>query len=100
MANATAFDLVAAELEERSSLSQLEARGTVRLALKGAGLDAAQVTPQQMAVVLEKVLPGELASRGIEDAQGICAALAARLAGIEAGGKTAETPEDVFARLG
>ena len=41
MADARAFDWVCEEVEKKSSLSRLEARGTVRLALKKAGLDAA-----------------------------------------------------------
>ena len=43
------FDLAADELESRSDFEKLEARGTVRLALKGAGLDPREVTASQMA---------------------------------------------------
>ena len=75
MADARAFDLICEEIEQKSSLSRLEARGTVRLALKKAGLDATTVTPRQMLVVVEKLLPGEFESRGIEGGAQICAAL-------------------------
>ena len=95
-----AFDFVSKNLEDRTTLSQLEARGTVRLALKESGLDAAQVTAHQMGVVLEKVLPRELESRGIGDSRQICDAIAAGLAGLGADGDRSETPESVFARLG
>ncbi len=103
MADAPAFDWMCARLEQESSLDRLEARGTVRLALKSAGLDARAVTPEQLKVVIEKILVGELETRGVEDSAGLCAgfaraldAEAARL-GVEAAG---ETPDAVFSRLG
>jgi hypothetical protein len=45
MADSPCFDRVCAALESETSLDRIEARGTVRLALKGAGLDAASDTP-------------------------------------------------------
>ena len=72
MADAAAFECVCDELERASSLDRLEARGTVRLALKQAGLEARNVTVEQMRVILEKVLPSELASRGIDRERMIC----------------------------
>jgi hypothetical protein len=100
MADASAFDFVCAQLEQRTSLNRLEARGTVRLALKAAGLDAARVTPAQMRAVVERVLPGELRNRAIQDPERHCTALAALLASsklAEAG--AGESPEAIFARL-
>jgi hypothetical protein len=100
MADSAAFDFVCTQLEQRTSLNRLEARGTVRLALKSAGLDAASVTPAQMRAVVEKVLPGELRNRAVEAPERHCTALSALLAGskfAEAGG--AESPEAIFARL-
>ena len=52
----------------------------MRLAPKEAGLDAGSVTAEQMAVVLRKVLPQALVTRGIDDAEGICDALAKAVA--------------------
>jgi hypothetical protein len=72
----------------------------VRLALKKAGLDAGTVTAKQMLVVLEKVLPAEFESRGVEGGAQICASLEPRLAQLSDGGTDAEAPEQVFARLG
>lgn len=92
------FEWICAELEGKSSLSTLEARGTVRLALKQAGLEAQSVTPEQMKVVLERVMPGELESRGVDDADTICQSLIPGLSGLRAGAEL-ETPEDVFRRL-
>ncbi len=99
MADAPVFDRVCDELEQKSSLSRLEARGTLRLALKEAGLEAAAVTVPQMTVVLRKVLPAELASRSVAGAAALCEALVGCLSGLAAGPDAAETPEAVFARL-
>ena len=55
MAAADSFEVASDEIERATNLSRLEARGTLRLALKEAGLDAASVTPPQMRVVVEKV---------------------------------------------
>ena len=99
MADAAAFDWVCTELEEKTSLDRLEARGTVRIALKEAGLDSRSLTPDQMKVVLEKVLPKELQSRGVEDAFELCSGLASGVVSLAAGGSAVETPEEVFRRL-
>ena len=99
MADAPAFDWVCAELEQRTALDRLEARGTVRLALKQAGLDSRSLTPDQMKVVLEKVMPKELAARGVKDPEGVCRALASGIAGVVSQKGGAETPEEVFRRL-
>ena len=98
MASSRAFEWACAELESSSSFDALEARGTVRLALKQAGLEANHVTPEQMAVVTERVLPGELRSRGLEDADEICGALASGLKRLEVGAAP-DSPEEVFKRL-
>ena len=97
----TIFDFTAEQLQSRSNLEKLESRGTVRLALKGSGLDAQTVTSLQMMVVLEKVLPTELENRGVEEASALCGAIAAALE--QAGPSLAESaersPEEVFRRL-
>jgi hypothetical protein len=99
VADSAAFDFACTELERSSSLDRLEARGTVRIALKQAGLEARSVLPDQMKVVVEKVLPSELSTRGVENAESICSSLAAGLVGVD-GGAASETPDEVFARLG
>ena len=54
-----------------------------------------------MAVVLERVLPGELTSRGVENAESICSSLATSIKefrdAVEEHGSA--SPESVFARL-
>jgi hypothetical protein len=100
MADSPAFDCACAGLEEGSSLDRLEARGTVRIALKEAGLDASHVTREQMVVVIERVLPTELERRGVENCDALCADLCRGLANAEMSEVAAETPDAVFQRLG
>jgi hypothetical protein len=99
MADSAAFDFVCAELERETSLDRLEARGTVRLALKEAGLEARSVNPDQIGVVVDKLLPSELEARGIEGAAALCARIKTGLANVAAGDQV-ETPDAVFQRLG
>jgi hypothetical protein len=99
MADAEAFDLICDQIEARTSLDRLAARGTVRIALKQAGLDSRSVTPEQMVVVAEKVLAGELSSRGIANASALCVDLAAKARKL-VGSASAETPDAIFRRLG
>jgi hypothetical protein len=99
LADAPVFDWTCQQLQESTSLDRLESRGTVRIALKSAGLDATSVLPGQMRVVLEKLMPGELAARGIENAKAVCARLAEGVVEIDSGAM-AESPDEVFRRLG
>lgn len=79
-------------------MDRLQARGTVRLALKQAGLDPASVTPREMSVVVGKILPAELDARGVAASESICRELGASLATLPRD-QAAETPESVFGRL-
>ena len=99
MADSPCFEHVCEVLESQTSLDRLQARGTLRLTLKAAGLDAHSVTPAQMSTVVEKLLPGELESRGVGSADAVCASLRAKLATMDAT-DVANAPEAVFARLG
>jgi hypothetical protein len=99
MADSTSFEFACNELERATSLDRLEARGTVRLALKATGLEAHSVTPSQMATVMTRVLPKELASRGIENGESTCATIATGLANLP-DEVASDTPEAVFQRLG
>jgi hypothetical protein len=99
MANSTAFEWLCEELEKNTTLEQLAVRGTVRIALKQGGLEATSATGDQLAVVLERVLPGELTDRGIEDAEGVCRQIVARLEEIPVYPSSPNTPEAVFERL-
>ena len=98
---ASIFELVAEELERRTDLAKLEARGTVRLALKEAGLDARTVSAEQMIVMLQKVMPGEMRSRGVEQPEQICEAIIMALKSSHTASSRpeAESPEAIFRRL-
>lgn len=99
MAESQAFTIACEQLEQSSSLERIEARGTVRLALKEAGLDAASVTGSQLAVVVEKVLPRELEARGVSDPASVCSSIKSALAAARDTDGPGNSPEDVFSRL-
>ena len=99
MPNSAAFDWTCEALERETDLDRLEARGTVRIALKSSGLEAGSVQPDQMRVVIEKVLPGELVARGVDQADAICGRLATAVVSVSAGDDV-ESPDEVFKRLG
>jgi hypothetical protein len=102
MAGSPAFESACEELESATSLSRLEARGTMRLVLKQAGLQARSVSAREIGVVIEKLLPGELGARGVDDPDAACLALASRLLWPQSPEPeaTVDAPEEVFRRLG
>ena len=88
-------------IEEQTGMGRLEARGTLRIALRASGLDARKVTKTQMCVVLDRVMPDELRARGVERPEAQCNALAAAVKSMSETHEVAgEAPEDVFRRLG
>lgn len=99
MADSQVFDFVCGQLEERTTLDRLEARGTVRITLKQAGLGARAVSAEQMSVVVAKLLPGELEDRGIEEAGRHCDDITAELGSLDVA-VAEDSPEAVFERLG
>ena len=100
--SATLFDLAAEHLEQQTSLDRLEARGTLRLALKQAGLEPNGLTLEQLGVVFERVLPGELQTRGVDAAAGICEAVMKAVANSPeaAAPNGSRGVDEVFRRLG
>ncbi len=95
------FDLAAQKLEQRTGFSALEARGTLRIAIKAAGLDPKSVKRDELRVVFEKLMPGELERRGVKDTAVICAAVIDELesAPIAESDAPSSSPDDVFRRL-
>jgi hypothetical protein len=100
--DAALFDFAAEKLEQRTGLNRLEARGTLRIALKEAGLDAGSVTTAQLRVVFEKVMPLELGKRGVQDAEGVCSAVIEELANAPAPADADSSGDldGIFRRLG
>ena len=96
------FDTAADLLEQRTSLDRLEARGTLRLALKEVGLDIATLNVEQLGVVFEKILPGELERRGVDEASTACDAVMKEVAlsPAAAAGAQSDDAASVFERLG
>jgi len=99
MADSPVFEFVCGELESRTSLGRLEARGTVRLALKEGGLSAASVSSREMQVVLDRLLPDALTSRGVENGAALCGQIRTRVAQHQ-DAPAGNTPEAIFSRLG
>jgi hypothetical protein len=100
MSESNPFEFVCGEIERATSLTALETRGTVRIALKSAGIEARSATPAQLKVILEKLIPGELKKRGCDDADGVCKTVAMKLGAQKFDAAASESPEAVFARLG
>ncbi len=99
--DATLFDFAADRLEHHAGLDRLEARGTLRIALKAAGLVPKNLTGTQLQVVFEQVMPGELDSHGVSEMQDVCAAVLADLADARdaTAGASATSPDEIFRRL-
>jgi hypothetical protein len=96
------FDFAADRLEQHTSFNRLEARGTLRIALKSAGLDANGLTVNQLAVVFEKLMPGELELRGVSEVAAVCGAVIDDLANAPApiDAASADGVDGIFRRLG
>ncbi len=96
------FDFAAERLEHHTGFSRIEARGTLRIALKVAGLDGSSIAAGQLCVVFEKVMPAELKQRGVKDAASICSAVIDDLVNSPTPPDMASSTalDDFFARLG
>jgi hypothetical protein len=96
------FDLAAEKLEGSTDMDRLAARGTLRIALKEAGLDAHKLTIPQLRAVFEKLMPKELDARGVSDTAAACKAIMDEIAGSADAIELASSasPDDVFQRLG
>lgn len=96
-----AFEFVCERLETIAKISRIEARGTVRLALREVGKNPAYVSPQDMSTIVTRVLPRMLQTRGVRDAAQLCQEIATQLSQAKlASGATYLDPAEVFARLG
>jgi hypothetical protein len=96
------FDPAAEQLECHTGLDRLEARGTLRLAIKQAGLDAKRLTLRQLEAIFAKVMPGQLAIRGIDQPTSVCEAIMVEIARCADGAPTTDSAntDEVFERLG
>lgn len=99
MASSAAFETVCDRLEQLTSLDRLESRGTVRLLLKSAGLEASSVSGAQMAVAVDRLLGEELETRGVDNVDAVVSELRTSVADL-GDDSTADSPDAIFARLG
>jgi len=83
MSDSPAFECSCDKLQELTSLTRLEVRGTVRIALREAGLSARTVSPAQAIAVAEQVLPGMLSARGVDGPLAVCNTLCQSLAALQ-----------------
>jgi hypothetical protein len=94
------FDWVADELARHATMSPLEARGTLRLLLKEAGIDSKLVNKGQMAVVVARLLPAALTRLRVPEPQAVCERIGKALQAADLAQPLLSSPEDVFGRLG
>jgi hypothetical protein len=99
VADSPAFELAATELERLTDLDRLEARGTLRLVLKKALFDARSVDIAQMTRVVERILPQELAARGVHSEGSTCERLATALKSSDLWSSAPQSPDAIFNRL-
>jgi hypothetical protein len=79
MSTSAVFDWLCAEIGTLTGFDTLKSRGTLRLALQGAGLEPRTLTKAQAEVVIARVLPRELELRGIANADTRCVHLSTAL---------------------
>ena len=96
------FDIAAERLGESSDMERLAARGTLRLAIKQAGLNTDNLTIPQLRTVFERLMPKELDARGVSDPAAACKTTMDEIArsadAIDSA--SSASPDDVFKRLG
>ena len=98
MSVSPAFTFAADQLGASSSLNNLEARGTIRIAIKQAGLEAHNITALQMCTVFERIIPKELRARGIEGAD-LCKRIILGLNHVDDGQSKDSSPDAIFRHL-
>ena len=95
------FALVADRLEAETVFGRLETRGTLRIALKKAGVDAKSFTLVELEATFAKIMPDELARRGVRNAAGVCGSVLKSLpSGLrDASGDPATSRDEIMRRL-
>ena len=100
MSTSPIFEWLCGKLTERTKFDLLQSRGTVRLALKDAGLEPRTLDKVQTLVLLERVMPHELKVRGIPDASALCGELSQALQKHRFEAAAPQSAESIFSRLG
>jgi hypothetical protein len=94
-----AFTIVADRLCKLSDLDRLEARGTIRLAFKQAGVDVRCFGMDDLEAVFAKIMPRELQARGCSDSESICKAVVNSMHG-DLPETAARSSDEIMRRLG
>ena len=97
---ATLFDAAAEGLERNTDFDRLEARGTLRFALKESGLEPEKLTFAQLEVVFEKVMPLHLEKRAVSDAAAVCEVVIIGLSASDHATQGGVSSDEIFGRLG
>ncbi len=106
MADSDDFVAVARVLEKTTPLNEMQSRGLVRRLLKQAGLDAQDVSPQQLAAVGRSLLHEALQKNGVSDGAAViaqwldCCARQDERSRASERLRVSNTVEEVFARMG
>ena len=96
------FDIAAESLEGATDMDRLAARGTLRIAVKEAGLDPHKLTVAQLQAVFEKLMPKALDASGVSNATAACQVVMDEIARSADASDIASSasPDDIFKRLG
>ncbi len=96
------FDIAAENLEGATDMDRLAARGTLRIAVKEAGLDPHKLTVPQLRAVFEKLMPKALDAGGVSNATTACQTVMDEIARSADASDIASSasPDDIFKRLG
>ena len=96
------FDVAAENLERATDMDRLAARGTLRIAVKEAGLDPHTLTVPQLRAIFEKLMPKQLEAQGVSNAAAASQAMMSEIAGSaeKIDIASSASPDDVFKRLG
>jgi hypothetical protein len=97
MADSAAFDRACELLKQHTTFSEIETRGTVRLALKTMGQNAKTAGKTEIMTALRSALEPELTARSVADAAAVCRKVLEGLAAFEA---SEQSPYEIFSRLG
>jgi hypothetical protein len=97
MGDSAAFDRTCELLKQHTTFSEIEARGTVRLALKTMGQNAKTVGKTEIMTAVRSALEPELTARSVADAAAVCRKVLEGLAALDSG---EQSPYEIFSRLG
>jgi len=103
MSDTSLFDGAAERLHGSTDLSQLAARGVLRLALKEAGLEPKDLDGSKFAAIARHLLPAVLKKNGVKDVDAVINAMTEHVSKLEQSPRGTEkqtSVESVFARLG